>query len=155
MKEDGTIEALKEKWLGADESIKILTKQDWPGENGVLHSSPLQAAPAVRPAPPHPHGLPLRLQQYPVQNCSRKNHPRLQSLPAREKWLGADESIKILTKQDWPGENGTIRYYHDSTHEPMTYLGSGGEPLGLEIDLMLLAAREPPASRTKSTMAES
>ncbi|MDE5932665.1 MAG: transporter substrate-binding domain-containing protein, partial [Lachnospiraceae bacterium] len=60
----------------------------------------------------------------------------------KEKWLGADESIKVLTEQDWPGRQGTIRYYYDSTHEPMTYLGSSGEPLGLEIDLMLLIARE-------------
>ena len=60
----------------------------------------------------------------------------------KEKWLGADESVKVLTKQDWPGEKGTIQYYYDGAHEPMTYLGSGGEPLGLEIDLMLLAARE-------------
>ncbi len=60
----------------------------------------------------------------------------------KEKWLGADESIKVLTEQDWPGNQGTIRYYYDGTHEPMTYLGSSGEPLGLEIDLMLLIARE-------------
>ncbi len=60
----------------------------------------------------------------------------------KEKWLGADESIKVLTEQDWPGNQGAIRYYYDGTHEPMTYLGSSGEPLGLEIDLMLLIARE-------------
>lgn len=60
----------------------------------------------------------------------------------KEKWLGADESIKVLTEQDWPGNQGTIRYYYDGAHEPMTYLGSSGEPLGLEIDLMLLIARE-------------
>ena len=60
----------------------------------------------------------------------------------KEKWLGADESAKVLTEQDWAGDKGTIRYYYDSTHEPMTYLGSGGEPLGLEIDLVLLIARE-------------
>lgn len=60
----------------------------------------------------------------------------------KEKWLGADESIKVLTEQDWPGDKGTIRYYYDGTHEPMTYLGSSGEPLGIEIDLLLLIARE-------------
>ncbi len=60
----------------------------------------------------------------------------------KEKWLGADESVKELIGQDWPGDKGIIRYYYDSTHEPMTYVGSGGEPLGLEIDLMLLVARE-------------
>lgn len=60
----------------------------------------------------------------------------------KEKWLGADDSVKTLTEQDWAGENGMIRYYHDDTHEPMTYLGNSGEPLGLEIDLLLLIARE-------------
>lgn len=60
----------------------------------------------------------------------------------KEKWLGADDSVKTLTKQDWAGVNGTIRYYHDGTHEPMTYLGNSGEPLGLEIDLLLLIAEE-------------
>ncbi len=60
----------------------------------------------------------------------------------KDKWLGADESVKTLIKQDWPGKKGTIRYYYDGAHEPMTYLGSGGEPLGLEIDLVLLIARE-------------
>ncbi len=86
-----------------------------------------------------PKGSPLR-EQFNGVLAKLKEDGTIEAL--KEKWLGADESIKILTKQDWPGENGTIRYYHDSTHEPMTYLGSGGEPLGLEIDLMLLAARE-------------
>ena len=86
-----------------------------------------------------PKGSPLR-EQFNGVLAKFKEDGTIEAL--KEKWLGADESIKILTKQDWPGENGTIRYYHDSTHEPMTYLGSGGEPLGLEIDLMLLAARE-------------
>ena len=87
-----------------------------------------------------PKGSPLR-EQFNGVLAKLKEDGTIEAL--KEKWLGADESIKILTKQDWLGENGTIRYYHDSTHEPMTYLGSGGEPLGLEIDLMLLAAREP------------
>ncbi len=86
-----------------------------------------------------PKGSPLR-EQFNGVLAKLKEDGTIEAL--KEKWLGADESIKILTKQDWLGENGTIRYYHDSTHEPMTYLGSGGEPLGLEIDLMLLAARE-------------
>lgn len=60
----------------------------------------------------------------------------------KEKWLGADDSAKTLPQQDWAGTQGTIRYYYDGAHEPLTYLGSGGEPLGLEIDLLLLIARE-------------
>lgn len=60
----------------------------------------------------------------------------------KEKWLGADESVKVLTEQAWDGANGTIIYYFGDANEPMTYLGNGGEPLGLEIDLMLLIAQK-------------
>ena len=60
----------------------------------------------------------------------------------KEKWLGADESVKVLTEQTWDGANGTIIYYFGDANEPMTYMGNGGEPLGLEIDLMLLIAQK-------------
>ncbi len=86
-----------------------------------------------------PKGSPLR-EQFNTEIARFKEDGTIASL--KEKWLGADDSVKVLTKQDWPGEKGTIRYYYDGTHEPMTYLGSSGEPLGLEIDLMLLIARE-------------
>ena len=59
----------------------------------------------------------------------------------RDIWLGADESKKVLLKQDWPGKNGTIRYYHDYLVEPIVYVGADG-PLGLEIDLALRIAKE-------------
>lgn len=59
----------------------------------------------------------------------------------RDIWLGADESKKVLLKQDWPGKNGTIRYYHDYLVEPIVYVGADG-PLGLEIDLALRVAKE-------------
>ncbi|MCI8563297.1 MAG: ABC transporter permease subunit, partial [Lachnospiraceae bacterium] len=86
-----------------------------------------------------PKGSPLR-EQFNTAIKEFKEDGTIASL--KEKWLGADESVKELIGQDWPGDKGTIRYYYDSTHEPMTYVGSGGEPLGLEIDLMLLVARE-------------
>ena len=86
-----------------------------------------------------PKGSPLR-EQFNAAIKEFKEDGTIASL--KEKWLGADESVKELIGQDWPGDKGTIRYYYDSTHEPMTYVGSGGEPLGLEIDLMLLVARE-------------
>lgn len=60
----------------------------------------------------------------------------------KEKWLGADDSVKVLTAQDQAGANGTIHYYYDDLHEPMGYVGGGGEPLGFELDLVLLIARE-------------
>lgn len=86
-----------------------------------------------------PKGSPLR-EQFNAVIGRFKEDGTIASL--KEKWLGADESVKRLTEQDWPGSQGTIRYFHDGTHEPMTYLGSSGEPLGLEIDLLLLIARE-------------
>ncbi len=60
----------------------------------------------------------------------------------KEKWLGADDSVKVLPQQTQKGANGTIRYFHEATMEPLAYLGSNGEPLGLEIELMLLIAQE-------------
>ena len=86
-----------------------------------------------------PKGSPLR-EQFNEVIAKFKEDGTIESL--KEKWLGADDGIKVLMEQDWPGDKGTIRYYYDGTHEPMTYLGSGGEPLGLEIDLLLLIARE-------------
>ena len=86
-----------------------------------------------------PKGSPMR-EQFNEVIAKFKEDGTITSL--KEKWLGADESIKELREQDWPGDKGTIRYYYDGAHEPMTYLGSSGEPLGLEIDLLLMIARE-------------
>ena len=36
MKADGTIDALWEKWMGSDVSIKTMPKQDWPGNAGLV-----------------------------------------------------------------------------------------------------------------------
>ena len=36
MREDGTIDALWEKWTGSDASRKTMPKQDWPGSNGTV-----------------------------------------------------------------------------------------------------------------------
>lgn len=55
----------------------------------------------------------------------------------KEKWTGADESVKILPQLDYPGANGTLRVAHDITAEPMEYVGAGGEPVGYDLELML------------------
>lgn len=60
----------------------------------------------------------------------------------KEKWLGADEAVKVLIEQDWPGKSGTIRYYHDATYNPMCYIGTGGKSAGYDLDLVLMIARE-------------
>jgi len=36
MKADGSLEAMAQKWLGSDESLKTVPEQDWPGTNGTL-----------------------------------------------------------------------------------------------------------------------
>ncbi len=60
----------------------------------------------------------------------------------REKWLGADESKKTIDIGDYDAPNGTLRYVHDSTLEPMSYVGGNGESLGLEVELVSLIAKE-------------
>lgn len=60
----------------------------------------------------------------------------------REKWLSADESIKVIDIEEYDAPNGTLRYAHDSTLEPMSYVGGGGESLGYEVELMHLIAKE-------------
>lgn len=60
----------------------------------------------------------------------------------REKWMGSDESAKVLIEQDWPGAGGVIRYSHDATYSPMCYIGAGGKSAGYDLDLVLMIARE-------------
>lgn len=57
------------------------------------------------------------------------------------KWTGADESAKKLIAQDWDAVNGTLRYWVDTTYEPISYVGEGGALLGYDLDMMLHAAR--------------
>ena len=60
----------------------------------------------------------------------------------REKWLGADESKKTIDIGAYDAPNGTLRYVHDSTLEPMSYVGGNGQSLGLEVELVSLIAKE-------------
>ncbi len=69
-----------------------------------------------------------------------ENDGTLQAL--REKWLSADESKKIIDIGDYDAPNGTLRYVHDSTMEPMSYVGGNGQSLGLEVELVSLIAKE-------------
>lgn len=59
-----------------------------------------------------------------------------------KKWTGSDDSIKIMPEQDWPGKNGTVHVAACDSLEPMSYVGEGGEPLGLDIEMILLMAKE-------------
>ena len=53
------------------------------------------------------------------------------------KWLGSDNTKKVLIEQNWEGKNGTLKYRTDQTVEPMCYMGENGKIIGLEIDIVL------------------
>lgn len=59
-----------------------------------------------------------------------------------EKWMGDDESAKVLINQDWEGRSGTLRYWVNVGTPPMGYLGPDGTPIGYGIDYLLHIARE-------------
>ena len=59
-----------------------------------------------------------------------------------EKWTGSDETVKTVPEQDWPGTNGTVQVAACDALEPMSYVGQDGELLGLDIETILLIARE-------------
>ena len=59
-----------------------------------------------------------------------------------EKWTGSDEAAKVLPEQDWPGLNGTVKAAVCDTLEPMSYAGAGGEPMGFDVEMILLMAKE-------------
>lgn len=59
-----------------------------------------------------------------------------------EKWTGADDSVKKLPEQDWPGKGGTVTVAACDTLEPMSYAGEGGTVIGFDIEMILLMAKE-------------
>ena len=59
-----------------------------------------------------------------------------------EKWMGADESVKTIDVGEYDAPNGKLRYVHDPSMEPMSYVGEGGQSLGYEVELVALIARE-------------
>ena len=59
-----------------------------------------------------------------------------------EKWMGSDESVKTIELEEYDAPNGTLRYAHDSTTEPMSYVGDNGQSMGYEVELVYRIARE-------------
>lgn len=59
-----------------------------------------------------------------------------------EKWLRGEESGKVIQVEEYDAPNGTLRYAHDATVEPMGYVGEGGKSLGYEVELVTLIAKE-------------
>ncbi len=58
-----------------------------------------------------------------------------------EKWTGADESLKVVPEQDWPGLNGVVRAAACDSLEPMSYAGKNGQLMGFDIEMILLTAK--------------
>jgi polar amino acid transport system substrate-binding protein len=58
-----------------------------------------------------------------------------------DKWCGANEDAKVLPEQVWDAPNGTLKGATCGTQMPMTYM-KNGEPVGYEIELSLLVAKE-------------
>jgi len=61
---------------------------------------------------------------------------------AWKKWTGADDSVKTLPEQDWPGKNGTVRVAACDTLEPMSYVGEDNSLKGFDLEIILMVARE-------------
>ena len=61
---------------------------------------------------------------------------------AWKKWTGADDSVKTLPEQDWPGKNGTVRVAACDTLEPMSYVGEDNALKGFDLEIILMVARE-------------
>ena len=59
-----------------------------------------------------------------------------------DKWTGADESVKVMMEQDWPGEAGSVTVAACDTLQPMSYVGEGGERCGFDCEIILLMAKE-------------
>ena len=68
--------------------------------------------------------------------------PQARIRAAWNKWTGADESVKALPEQDWPGANGTVRVAACDTLEPMSYAGGDGQLRGFDLEIILMTAKE-------------
>ena len=56
-------------------------------------------------------------------------------------WLGNDEKLKILPKQDWSYKNGVLRVAADDSMYPMVYVANN-ELAGYDVHLALLIGKE-------------
>lgn len=59
-----------------------------------------------------------------------------------DKWTGADDSAKIMPEVDWEGKNGVVRVAIGDSMQPACYVGSDGQMLGLEAEIILLMAKQ-------------
>ena len=59
-----------------------------------------------------------------------------------KKWTGADDSVKTIPAQDWPGQNGKVQAALCDTLEPLSYMGDNGQVVGFDVEMLLLLAKE-------------
>ena len=59
-----------------------------------------------------------------------------------EKWTGPDDSKKVMPEQDWPGKNGTVKVAACDAIEPMSYVGQDKKLMGLDVETIMLIAKE-------------
>lgn len=57
-------------------------------------------------------------------------------------WMEGDEGDRSVDVGEYDAPNGTLRYAHDSTMEPMSYVGDNGSSMGYEVELVALIAKE-------------
>ena len=58
------------------------------------------------------------------------------------KWTGTDESVKTIPVQDWPGKNGNVTVAACDSLEPASYMNTNKELMGLDIETILIIAKE-------------
>ncbi len=68
--------------------------------------------------------------------------PQTEIEKAWEKWTGADDSVKVLPEQNWPGLNGTVKVAACDTLEPMSYVGGDNELKGFDLEIILMMAHK-------------
>lgn len=59
-----------------------------------------------------------------------------------KKWVEASEDKETLPEQDWDAPNGTLKFATSGVIEPFSYVGKGGQPMGYDVELALLIAKE-------------
>lgn len=63
----------------------------------------------------------------------------------QDKWFSGDDAQMQIDWSQYTGydaPNGTLRYAHDSTIEPMSYVTDDGTSAGYEVEIVLMAAKE-------------
>ncbi|MDD2355698.1 MAG: transporter substrate-binding domain-containing protein [Lachnospiraceae bacterium] len=55
----------------------------------------------------------------------------------KERWMGSDDSVKVMPDIESSGANGTLLVAYDKAYEPMEYVDADGREKGYEVEMML------------------